>query len=628
MISILHISSPLTWRGGERQIANLISSLNKKDVKQILLCPTDSQLANYCKKNTIHYQTLPKTNGISLNWARTIKNICRSQKITHIHVHDSKSHTFAITAATLYRKIPKIIISRRVIFPIKNKFLTRYKYTHPNIETIICISKAVELVVKKAFPNATTSIIPSSITISKYNNTKTLNTLKNDFKLESNSILIGYVAALTSEKDHFTFVKTAKILINKNENYHFFIIGEGDQRQAIEKFILDNKLDNRIHLTGFIQDIDVVIPQLDLLLFTSTSEGLGSSILDFFLAKIPVVSTRCGGTEELIEHGKTGFLAAIYDSEKLAEYVQKILTNSLLSKKITDNAFQYIIKNHSKEQMGLQTLEVYQKSLDQPSIDLKKYNDSVKISAIIPTFNEEDVIENAIKSVDWVDEIIIIDSFSTDNTLNIAKKFDVRIVQREYNYSASQKNWIIPQAKNKWILLLDADETVSHNLRDEIRQVLESNKNNYSGYWIKRTNFFMGKKIRFGSWKNDKVIRLFKRDKCRYEDKKVHAEIINNQKFGILTNNINHYTYKNLDNFIKRQNRYSKWKAVDKYANIDKITIYHFLIRPIFNFIHSFIFKLGFLDGKQGFIISAIDSYSIFLRYLYIWRNKNGEGIE
>jgi len=133
-----------------------------------------------------------------------------------------------------------------------------------------------------------------------------------------------------------------------------------------------------------------------------------------------------------------------------------------------------------------------------------------KLTAIIPTKNEAHNIVEAIQSVDFADEIIIVDSFSTDETLNLAKPRVTKVIQREYENSASQKNWAIPQAKYDWILILDADERVTQSLREEIQQILSNNPKE-SGFWIYRNNHFMGKKVRFSGWQGDKVIRLFKK---------------------------------------------------------------------------------------------------------------------
>ena len=128
----------------------------------------------------------------------------------------------------------------------------------------------------------------------------------------------------------------------------------------------------------------------------------------------------------------------------------------------------------------------------------------MKISAIIPTFNEEDHIIAAIESLAWADEIIVVDSFSTDNTVALAQSKGVKILQRNYEYSASQKNWAIPQASYDWVFILDADERVEDNLKKEISNIKNSQPEN-DAYWIPRQNHFMGKKIRFSGWQGDPI---------------------------------------------------------------------------------------------------------------------------
>jgi glycosyltransferase involved in cell wall biosynthesis len=134
-----------------------------------------------------------------------------------------------------------------------------------------------------------------------------------------------------------------------------------------------------------------------------------------------------------------------------------------------------------------------------------------KLTSIIPTGNEQNNIVEAIQSVRFSDEIMVVDSFSTDDTVKLARPLVDTILQREYEHSASQKNWAIPQAKHEWILLLDADERVTSELQKEVIRMINSNTK-FSGFWIRRENYFMGKKVRFSGWQGDKVIRLFKRD--------------------------------------------------------------------------------------------------------------------
>ena len=247
-----------------------------------------------------------------------------------------------------------------------------------------------------------------------------------------------------------------------------------------------------------------------------------------------------------------------------------------------------------------------------------------RITAIIPTFNEQHNIVDVIKSVDFADEIMIVDSFSTDKTVELATPLVDTILQRKYENSASQKNWSIPQAKYQWILLLDADERVKKELKKEILSVLES-KTNYSAFWIKRENYFMGKKIYFSGWRGDRVIRLFKRDECKYEEKYVHAEIVTKGKIGILKNKLTHNTFKSKDDYLKKLERYAKWQAKDYDKKTGSITIFHTLIKPIFRFIKHYFIQLGILDGYVGFIISFYQAKAVKMRYKYLKALRNAE---
>lgn len=241
-----------------------------------------------------------------------------------------------------------------------------------------------------------------------------------------------------------------------------------------------------------------------------------------------------------------------------------------------------------------------------------------KITAIIPTFNEEQRVEKAIQSVVWADEIMVVDSFSTDKTLEIAGKYTDFILQRTYENSASQKNWAIPQATHEWILLLDADEWVTPELEAEIRETLAEEPDSVA-YWIYRENHFLGKRIKYSGWQHDKVIRLFRKSRCRYECKNVHAEVVADGQAGFLKHRIGHDTFKDLNHFLDKVNRYSWWSAMDCDAKTGRLTPFHFVARPMFRFGKHYVIQLGFLDGTRGFFIASLSAYSVLLRYVKLW---------
>ncbi|MCH8318781.1 MAG: glycosyltransferase family 2 protein, partial [Bacteroidetes bacterium] len=194
------------------------------------------------------------------------------------------------------------------------------------------------------------------------------------------------------------------------------------------------------------------------------------------------------------------------------------------------------------------------------------------LTVIIPCKNEAHNIEQVLQSVSWADEIMVVDSFSTDKTVEFAKKYTDFILQHECIDSmtqqyvdSAQKNWAIPQANNEWILLVDADERVTAELKQEILEVLNNNPQEVA-FWIKLENYFMGKKIKYSGWQHDAVIRLFKRDHCKYEQKYVHAEIVANGKIGYLKSKLLHHTYKGLKHYLEKWDRYTSLSAKDYHA--------------------------------------------------------------
>lgn len=255
-----------------------------------------------------------------------------------------------------------------------------------------------------------------------------------------------------------------------------------------------------------------------------------------------------------------------------------------------------------------------------------------KITAIIPTFNEQANIKEAIESVLWCDEIIVVDSFSKDKTVEIVKSFpQVRLLEHEYEHSAAQKNWTIPQALHPWIFLLDADERPTPELVAEVKEVVKKGTK-YSGFWIYRRNNFMGKRINFSGWQSDKVIRLFKKDECKYQNKHVHAEIESKGEISILKNKLIHYTYLDLNSYLKKADRYTTWGAQDRFQKFQKsgrkIGLLYLFFRPFGRFLRHYFWRLGILDGTHGFVVSALAAYNVFIRAVKIWRLQAGEKIE
>lgn len=243
---------------------------------------------------------------------------------------------------------------------------------------------------------------------------------------------------------------------------------------------------------------------------------------------------------------------------------------------------------------------------------------SNKISALAITLNEAEHLEQFIKSLWFVDEIIIVDSFSEDDTVAIASKFDkVTVVQREFDNFSDQKNFAISQASSEWLVFFDPDEEISREIGEEILATLQDPK--AKAYAVKRELYFMGKRIKYSGFQTDWVIRLFHKENGRYNGNLVHETLMVSGTTAKLKTRLPHHTYKSFDDYTAKLHRYSALQARMMYEKKKRPNLFHFLFRPLYRFWHQYLLRLGILDGKEGFILAYINAFSVFKRYVNLW---------
>jgi len=253
----------------------------------------------------------------------------------------------------------------------------------------------------------------------------------------------------------------------------------------------------------------------------------------------------------------------------------------------------------------------------------------MKISAVIITFNEEKRLEGALKSLAGIaDEIIVVDSFSSDDTVRIAHRYTNHVIQRKWTNYADQKNFANEKASHPWILSLDADERLSPKLREEMLRI-KKEETDCSGFSMPRQVFYLGRWIRHSGWYPDRKIRLFRKDKALWEGEYVHESLVIEGRIQKLKGSLHHFTYRNIHDHIARINAFSDLGAQKLYAQRKKSHWYHLAFLPFFRFAKCYFLRAGFLDGFAGVVISVLDGYTVFVRYAKlreIW--KKGERIE
>lgn len=360
-MKILHVSTSRQWRGGEQQIAYLMEQLHARQIWQALVAPQNSLFKTYC--TTHGYNFYPVDEGWNPLWqfARQIARLSAIDQPDIVHLHDARAHTSAMLATTFLGMKTRLVVHRRVMFQTGRNIFSRYKYTHPHVKKIICISEAVKNVMQEVVCPEKLSVIHSATDCKRFARFRQ-NHLRNSLQLCIDTPIVGNVAALTHEKGWSTFVHTAAQVITQMPDIQFLIIGEGPERKRIESLINHLGIQKSVLLIGFRSDIEKILPELDILLFPSVQEGLGSTILDAFCCGVPVVASNTGGITELIIHMETGWLCPPGDATAFANAIVCLLKDIDMRKRLA-TAAQEKVQNFSPDRMAEHVLAVYHEVL-------------------------------------------------------------------------------------------------------------------------------------------------------------------------------------------------------------------------------------------------------------------------
>jgi glycosyltransferase involved in cell wall biosynthesis len=251
------------------------------------------------------------------------------------------------------------------------------------------------------------------------------------------------------------------------------------------------------------------------------------------------------------------------------------------------------------------------------------------LSAIVTTFNEAAHIADCLASLAWCDEILVVDSHSTDATRAIARRFPgVTVLERSYYGAASQKNWAIDRCRHDWVLILDADERVTPELRREIEALLAAPQR-ATAYALRRRTFALGRQLRYSGWQHDRVVRLFSRTAARYPNRRVHADMQTLEEPVRLAAALDHHMVEDLAEYAARTRRYASWGAAQLWRDGRRaVGVVELAVRPAWRFLRTYLLQLGVLEGRRGLAMCAIPAWGTFLKYATLrrWRQELARG--
>lgn len=352
-ISILHLDSEISWRGGQQQASYLHSGLIQSNINSFVLCKYGSELSKHFENQKIIYDTLPLSSEFDLASSFKIARFARRQKIDVIHCHDSHSHSLGLLSKYFYNK-PALITTRRVLFKIQKNFLSKKKYSSDKLDRIVCVSEAIKnVMLSDGIKESKLSVINDGIDLSKFNNSSK-DKLIHEYGITPKSIIIGTIAAFTQEKDYPNLLSAAKIVIENTPQCIFMALGEGDDLEKIQKLAVQYGISENFVFTGFKNNVGDYLKLFDIFVLNSKSEGLGSSILDAMAVGLPIVATNVGGIPEIVDDRFNGLLVESGNPESLAKainilvndqnYLQQLGANSLV--KVRDFDIDIIVNKY------------------------------------------------------------------------------------------------------------------------------------------------------------------------------------------------------------------------------------------------------------------------------------------
>ena len=246
-----------------------------------------------------------------------------------------------------------------------------------------------------------------------------------------------------------------------------------------------------------------------------------------------------------------------------------------------------------------------------------------ELSAIIITKNEADNIADALESVAWIDDIVVVDSGSSDDTVAIARRYTDRVTIREWEGYGIQKNHAAGLAAHDWVFSLDADERVSPELAQEIQHVIGAGPT-VQGYRVPRTTRYLGRWIRSTDWYPDRQLRLYDRRAARWNARYVHESVTVEGRVGRLRSDLHHLAYRDLSHHLATIDRYTTLAARQMEADGRRAGWRDLIVHPPLVFLRNYVLRRGVRDGAPGLIISLMNSYYVFLKFAKLWERQRG----
>ncbi len=349
---LIQITASNVWRGHEQKIIYLYEAFRDFGLvdDQWIVCPKNSEIFKVASERNMQVIPIEFRSEYDFKLAKEIKKIADDKKANIIFIHNSQSHTQTVLSSVFFGLTIPLVLCRTLIKRVDTNFFRKWKYNYKGINKIICVSYPVVEVLKYAVKDHDKLCVVGSVTdIHKFKKTERTGILHKEFNIPTDHKIIGNIAAFTGFKDHITWVNTVAELVKRGIKAKFILVGEGKLEKDIKQQVKELGIEDAIIFAGFRKDIPEILPEFDLFLFTSNNEPTGGVLLESYACRVPIVAANAGGIPEVVKDNETGLLAEVGNPIDFADKVILLLDNETLQKQFTDNGYQFLKDNFTKE---------------------------------------------------------------------------------------------------------------------------------------------------------------------------------------------------------------------------------------------------------------------------------------
>jgi glycosyltransferase involved in cell wall biosynthesis len=657
-LRIVHTESSLGWGGQEIRILVEAAGMISRGHEVSLVCPAEAAIYQEARERGIPVTALPIARRDRRGFA-AVRNWLRDARADVINTHSSTDSWLVSLAARTIRRRPGIVRTRHISPDVARDPLTRWLYGR-GADRLVTTGERLRqsFLTRLRLPSDHVISIPTGIDTDHFAPGDRQEACRR-LGLPADRLIVGIVATIRSWKGHVYLIDALSELPQKEQTL-LLVVGDGPSRHFVEERIVQRGLAGSVRMVGQQRDVAPWLQAMDVFALPSyANEGVPQSIMQAMSCGLPVVSTHVGSVDEAATHEKTGLLVAPKDATALGAALERLLADPSLRRRMgeagrraatADFTFSRMIdrmeevfyravrgeasagiaaegnSRNTPDTVALQPaagagkerfLSGSRRMRNPPAADAQR----PPISAAIICCNEERNIERCLEAVRWCEQIVVVDSGSSDRTREIAARFPAEVHVRPFDTFINQKNYALDCCRHEWVLSVDADEVITPALADEMQRL----RYDVSGYLLRRNNFLGDRVFNRGKWLNDFHLRLFRKSQGRWGGSNPHERVVLSGPTQRLRTHMLHYSYRDRRDFLQRNRKYTEMLA-DYLAREGRST---YPGEPIFhaagNFLDAYFVRRGFLDGETGLFLAYHYARFSYLKYAWLAERRQAE---